>query len=208
RDDMRIATATIIGLSPYSQSKHHDIPAAFEKESNAAYDLRTWREHCTVDDNDVVAIPGMAIKLGLELAASKFQERVPEKGQKTWKDFINGGVFPAEQCFPVWTPGEGRKWKPLLKSEIGSIPVFCHANGKRRTASRVIRTYPIVNKWRANISLHVVDDVVTEEVLRRYLEEVGSTIGIGRFRPENSGMNGRFLVKDFAMTAFIPAELA
>jgi hypothetical protein len=38
----------------------------------------------------------------------------------------------------------------------------------------------------------VQDDMLTKDVFRYHLEQAGTFIGIGRFRPRNNGFYGRF----------------
>jgi hypothetical protein len=47
--DMRIATAHLEGIAPYSQSRHYEVPklgraTGAETESSKDYEARTWRE--------------------------------------------------------------------------------------------------------------------------------------------------------------------
>jgi hypothetical protein len=42
-----------------------------------------------------------------------------------------------------------------------------------------------------------MDDTVTREIFERYFNQAGHFIGVGRFRPENGGMNGRFRATAF-----------
>ncbi len=59
---LRTATITIEGVSPYSQSKHHNEPK-LGQETGDAHERRTWRHrmHITKDGN--VFIPPMPIRL-------------------------------------------------------------------------------------------------------------------------------------------------
>src|SRR5215472_3207746 len=54
-----VADVTLKSLSPYSQSRAHDEPA-YENESKADYDRRTWRSHLHVE-NGTVRIPAKAL---------------------------------------------------------------------------------------------------------------------------------------------------
>ena len=54
---------------------------------------------------------------------------------------------------------------------------------------------PLIPKWEGSVEFLVFDDVVTEEVFTEHLNDAGSYIGIGRFRPRNNGFYGRFIVE-------------
>lgn len=53
----------------------------------------------------------------------------------------------------------------------------------------------MIESWCGLITIHVLDDTITEDVLEDHLKQAGQFIGIGRFRPRNNGYYGRFKVK-------------
>jgi hypothetical protein len=184
---MRTMTAKIEGTSPYSQSRYYDyaVPAK-DKENRADYDLRNWREHCTVNKDDIICIPGMALKMALDATARKLKDRVPGKGTKTWIDYIVGGVVPSDQMFPIG----------VKKKDVNFIDIWANLDGVRGSGKRGMRRYPIIQKgWAATVSLDVIDNSLPEELIEHYLAESGLIVGIGRFRPEKGGMSGRYRVK-------------
>jgi hypothetical protein len=181
---MRTITAKIEGTAPYSPSRYHNAEK-LKKESHADYDLRTWREHCTYDEKGIVAIPAMAIKMALDGAAFKLKERVPGKGAKEWSGYFVSGVIPAAQHYSLG----------VHKDEVDFIDIWANADGRRGGSKRVMRRYPIITNWKATIDLDLIDDSIPTELVEKYLGETGNLIGIGRFRPEKGGFNGRFAVK-------------
>jgi hypothetical protein len=186
---MRTITAVLKSTSPYSQSRYHGIPKG-EKEPPADHNLRTWREQCTTNEEGVICIPGMAIKMALDATAKKLKERVPGKGLKTYTDYFVGGVIPGDIMFPVG----------VKKDEVDFIDIWANADGVRGSGKRVMRRFPLLPSWEATVSLEVIDDSIPSAVLERYLSEAGKLIGIGRFRPEKGGFNGRFSVKSVKWT--------
>lgn len=181
---MRTITAVLKSTAPYSQSRYHNVPKQ-EKETAADYNERTWREQCTVNEQGVVSIPGMAIKMALDSAAKKLKERVPGKGTKTYIDYIIGGVAPSDQMFPIG----------VKKDEVAYIDIWANADGRRGSGKRVMRRFPLIPQWEAKVSLDILDDSIPQPIVERYLSEAGKMVGIGRFRPEVGGFNGRFEVK-------------
>src|ERR1019366_6354314 len=47
---IKMAKVKIEGLTPYSPSKHYDVPF-LDGELPEAYDIRNWREHMHVEEN-------------------------------------------------------------------------------------------------------------------------------------------------------------
>jgi len=196
---MRIITAKLEGTTPYSQSRKYDHTCPKkDKESAADYDLRTWRERCTTNDDGIVCIPGMAIKMALDATAKKLKEKVPGKGAKTWIDYVIGGVVPSDLMFPIG----------VSKDKVDFIDIWANADGVRGSGKRVMRRFPIIKKWSCTISLDVLDNSLPADLIERYLGEAGLIVGIGRFRPEKGGMNGRFRVKSVKWSEMDMAEAA
>ena len=197
---MRVITATLESSSSYSQSRYHNTDK-LAKESAADYNLRTWKNQCTLDSNGMVAIPAMAIKMALDSTAKKLKERVPGKGIKTWIDYFVGGVIPGAQSFSLnilvdSADGSGKQvMQNLPVDSVDCIDIWANADGVRGSGKRVMRRFPLIPKWKADIVLDVVDDSLPTDLVERYLSEAGKLIGIGRFRPEKGGFNGRFTVK-------------
>lgn len=183
---VRIATATLIGLSPYSQSKAHDEPKANDKETPADYDKRTWRSKAHVDpDTKQVCIPAMGLKMAIAEAAKRLGLKIPGKRNATYGPRILSGVIVPEDISLGIGPD-------ALKEEI----VFCNADGRRGSGVRVFRRFPMIDKgWKGSASIMLIDDEIPEAIVERCLAEAGNLIGIGRFRPQNGGYLGRFEVK-------------
>ena len=82
-----VADVTLRSLSPYSQSRAHDEPA-YENESKADYDRRTWRSHLHVE-NGTVRIPAKAFHDCWIEAAEYSGKKIT--GNRTWtKPFTSG----------------------------------------------------------------------------------------------------------------------
>jgi hypothetical protein len=89
----------------------------------------------------------------------------------------------------------GIGWK---KSNVPSITISANPNGVRGDGKRVNRTFPQVPNWKGTATFVILDDTVTKPVFERHLKEAGRFVGIGRFRPENGGLNGRFEPTEFS----------
>lgn len=190
---MRVCTATIKGISPYSPSLKHDTPK-LPKEADDAYEERTWRNKCHVNDEGYVIIPPMNFKFALDDAAKWEGERIKGKGAKQWTArFVAGILIMEPLTLPVKASelGTGK-----YASWVFSYPM--NVKGIRGPGARVMRTFPMIREWRGDVLINVLDDMIEEKTLEKYLNVAGKFIGIGRFAPRRGGYNGRFLVEKVA----------
>lgn len=58
-----------------------------------------------------------------------------------------------------------------------------------------MRTFPRIDDWGGLLTFHIFQEDLSKDVFEEYLEEAGMMIGVGRFRPENGGVNGRFQIQ-------------
>ncbi len=177
------ATAKLKSTSPYSPSRQHTTPKK-AKESANDYDLRTWKEKATYNDEGNVVIPRMAFKFALINGAAYLGEKVQGKGMKTWTGYFTSAVHIQDDLT-----------LPLRREDLQFITLPCHANGNRKSGKRVPRTFPVIPAWAGSLCFDILDPTITEEIFTRVLQHAGMFIGIGRFRPENGGFNGRFVVE-------------
>jgi hypothetical protein len=182
---MRTAVVTLVGISPYSQSKPHGIPKD-DKESNDDHDLRTWREkaHSHVETGEVY-MPPMGLKLAIAEAAKRLAIKIPGKGKQTYtKNILSGVLIPAEINLGIKV------------DDLRCETVYVNSDGRRGSGSRVFRRFPMIPAgWTAKADVVVLDDEIPAEVIERCIVEAGDLIGVGRFRPQNGGYLGRFAVK-------------
>jgi hypothetical protein len=172
--------------SPYSQSAKHDTPFK-DRESHDNYDERTWREKTTVNKDGIVCVPAMAFKQCVDTAAYKLGEKVPGRRTSTYKNFFASGFF-CDQDVPL------SNGKPIRKQDVDSIKISANADGRRGSGKRVPRRFPTIPKYHGVAEFTILDDLITQDVFERHLKAAGIVVGIGRFRPENGGTNGRFRI--------------
>lgn len=177
---MRSVTVTLRGLSPYSQSRIHDTPK-LPKEAPDAYELRTWREKCTTNAAGEIVIPAMALKFCLPVAARKLGRQIPGRGKSTYTKYFEADVI-CEADVPLG----------IHKDAVDSVTINAHSTGIRTDGKRVRRTFPMIAEWEGRARFLIMDDTITREVFEETIVAAGLGVGIGRFRPENGGINGRF----------------
>lgn len=184
---MRICKIHFEGTAPYSQSFRHETPK-LAKETDDDYDVRTWREKSHVTDDGRIFIPAMAFKQALDGASKMVGGKIPGRGQATYaKLFVTGVAFFDDVVLGV------------LKADVGSVRINANSNGIRGAGSRVWRRFPVVpaNDFKGVAVAQVLDDSIPDEVFERVVRHAGIAQGVGRFRPENGGMYGRFSVTQF-----------
>ncbi len=182
---MKIVEVDLISTAPYSQSRKHDTPK-LEKEGMDAYEARTWREKCTTNDAGEICIPAMGFKQALDKAAKTFGGVIPGKGKATYtKHFLAGVICETDVSIGI------------KKDDVPSITISANADGVRGSGKRVSRTFPQVASWKGTARFAVLDDTITRAVFEKLFTESGRFVGVGRFRPENGGLNGRFKPEAF-----------
>lgn len=177
---MKKYIATLRSTSPVSFSRYHGA-ARLSGESDADYEERTWRErlHSTADGN--VLIPLFAFKNALDAAAKYEGRKIPGRRNATYTKHVQSGVMV-----------ESAVVLPIKKKDVRGEWRFVPADGMPGGAKRVMKCFPVIPEWHAEVSFAVLDETVTRDILEEFLEIAGSFIGIGSFRPENRGIWGRF----------------
>lgn len=181
---MRVAIASIEGVTTYSQNRCHETPK-LDKEIHKDYEERTWLERAHVNKDGYMFIPPMSFKNCLSEAAKFLTIQIPGKGKSTYTKHFEAGIMVVD---------------PLVlktkKEDILPEWVFVPADGVRGGNKRVWKCFPVVHEWGGDVIFHILDDTITEKVFEYHLEEAGKIIGIGRFRPRRNGYYGRFKVNE------------
>ena len=183
---MKTVVASLESISPYSQSKEKDrAHPKKDKETSADYENRTWRERCHYDDKGFIFIPPMSIKNCLSEAAKFLHVQIPGEGKATYTKHFESGMLVLEGIS-----------LPVKKDAVEGEWYFVPADGKRGGGKRVWKCFPVIREWSGDITVHIIDDKITGEVLKYHFEQAGAFIGLGRFRPRNNGFYGRFRVNE------------
>lgn len=186
---MKTATATLTSISAYSQSQQLNS-APEPNESYDDYEARIWRSRAHVNPDGVVFIPPMAIKKAMDRAAVMLGMKVKGGGGATYTKHFKAGALITDGI-PLGITAE--QLQPETRWML--------SNPTNPKSGKVQRTYPVIPEWSGHLKIYVIDDKLTEDVVRTHLEKAGHLVGIGRFRPENGGFYGRFTVSDFQWSA-------
>lgn len=180
-----IASITITGITPLSQSRQHDEPK-LDGERPDDYDKRTWRSKLNTairDGKPTVVIPAHGLHQAIAAAAKYSKRQIPGQGKATWTAKFTSGITLLED------PSIG-----VDPATVDAVTISANADGIRGSGKRVPRKFPVIPQWSATFDVVVLDPIITEDVFREMLEMAGMFIGIGRFRPEKGGTNGRFRI--------------
>lgn len=180
-----IATVNIKGITPLSQSRQHDDPK-LQGESANDYDTRTWRSKLNTAERDgkrTVVLPAHGVQQAIAAAAKYSKRQIPGQGKSTWTAKFMAGIALLDD--------------PALNIDpdtVGSVLISANADGVRGSGKRVPRRFPVMPQWQTTFEVYILDQIITEPVFREMLGIAGMFIGLGRFRPEKGGTNGRFQI--------------
>lgn len=186
---MYVVTFKLTGASPLSMSRVVTVEKKTGEKPDT-YEERTWRERIHRDENGEAYMPPTALKNCLESVARFLSESVPGKGMAKYTKHFTAGILVTDPL--------------MLGVKAADIPgerLFVPADGKRGGGKRVWKTFPVIAKWQTEARVYVLDPVLCDDagraVLERYAKFAGQFVGLGRFRPERGGFNGRFAVSGF-----------
>lgn len=81
-----------------------------------------------------------------------------------------------------------------LGTKTYEIDARSAVNKQMRQAARIMVYRPRLDEWTMQFSLLYNSDVLTHEQVRKILDDAGSMVGLGSYRPANKGPFGRFQV--------------
>lgn len=178
------ATCHIVGTAPLTFSRKHDTEF-LKGEKHDDHDARTWRNKLTVsDDGKSVVLNAFGMKQCIASAAKYSKRKIEGMGNSTWTAKFNSGIVVSDA--------------PRLNIDpaaVVPIAVSVNADGVRGSGKRVTRRFPYIPPaWEAIFDVTILDDIIVQDIFREMLDIAGMFIGVGQFRPENGGTNGRFRV--------------
>lgn len=183
---MKAYIAKVESTTPIIFSRQLDIKQfpKLEREQAGDYDERLWQDKAHWTPDGTVLIPAVYFKRALEECAQYLGIQIPGKGKSTYtKHFLSG----------VQILGTGID-TGVNRDGISSVAISCNADGKRGSGCRVTRRFPTLSKWSGELTILVVDEIITETVLREHLDKAGMLIGIGSFRLRKGNSSGGFKV--------------
>ena len=151
---------------------------SFRVDDRDAADVQRWAESLGVDRSELLR---EALRRHLDLLAS-------EGDADRWE------AAPMDEGERALA--EVADWGPAIKAaDVKGEWLFVPSDGVRGSGKRVDKCFPVIHEWGGNVTFHVLDETITEDVFLNHLKQAGAFIGIGRFRPRNNGFYGRFAVQ-------------
>lgn len=189
---MKTATITIEGISPYSQSQFVLGNPKLKDETHDEYEQRIWEERLHRDAHGYY-IPPMALKKAITAAASFLGIQIKGKGKKTYTKHFQCGLLITEPAYLKSDPPQPEML--MMDAQPGKAKL---GSG----GTRVPRVYPrFADGWTATFNCIIVSEEISRDIFMEHVDAAGKFIGIGRFRPENGGFYGRFVVKNAKWSA-------
>ncbi len=131
-----------------------------------------------VDEKGTLYIPGPNIFSCL-IQAGKFHKNGKSKVTTTKSSLIPAGLSVREIVCSLGT----KEW------EVDSRSVVIPATGGRIMAHR-----PRLDEWSISFTLDVDDAMFSPDFIRKLVDDAGSKVGLGDFRPDRKGPFGKFVV--------------
>lgn len=167
--------------SPLVYGKYVDEPF-LEREKHDAYEQRTWKHKQHLNDNDENIIPALALKNSLSNAAKYLSMKVEGNGKATYTKHFEAAIVVRHNI--------------VLRNATEMKPLKLHvpSDGTRGGGKRVMKTFPMIEKWEGTAIVDVYDEIITKDILEQHLKVTGALIGVMSFRPRNNGDKGRFTI--------------
>ena len=170
--------------SPYMQHRMDDSTLEqWEKQRGVIHerpgideiDNKKAEFHCHRNEEGKCYIPSDHIKGALINAASSIKAKVGTRS-KSMKPTVAG-------CFSIFP-------EQILLPDFDQIDKRSAVN--RNIKGRVITVRPKWSKWEIELILKVSEDSILKEIIKNIFLIAGQQVGIGSYRPTNSGPFGCF----------------
>lgn len=160
---------------------------SLEKQKNEdamQHNMRVYKEKAHLKD-DLVIIPSEWIKRSLAGTQKQTANPIKPANARRKTDTILRNIISG--CFVDDTPLNG----PVRKDDLEPFKSMVTIPSTKGT---ILNTRPMIQKWSADITFSIVDEVLDENIIRTLMTWVGVYSGIGEWRPANGGNFGRFMV--------------
>lgn len=184
---MRTATFHMKSLGPMVHGK--PLPEKPDDVSPIEHEENSWKLRAHINKDGYMYIPAMALRNCLFEAACYRGDKIPGKGNATWRKHFESGLLVPDDM-----PTQNT-WDDIIKWTL-----FVPADGKPGGGKRVWRSFPRVDSWEADATVLVLDPAITQKAFEQHLWTASMFIGLGTFRARNRGQCGRFAVSNFTWT--------
>ena len=129
-----------------------------------------------LDESGAPTIPATAIRATIESGARK-RKQGPQ---------VRGGLVVLSTAFDYDRARYGTCIEALGRSTQFTVPVVVQRNRIQRTRAK------FDTPWSCTFEVDVDDELIDQSQLLEWLDIAGRQIGVGDWRPEKSGIYGRF----------------
>jgi hypothetical protein len=191
---MQQATATLVGIAPYSQGKYVSKREHPEKKSEGSldWDYRIREHKAHYNASDEIVIPAMALKNLLADVTKQDNQFITGKKGSKWNSVFKSGILvPAS---PVLLKSDSAPWN--RKNMTFETMLVGQDTGSASKKNEYC--FPTFRSWMAKEVLFMItDERITRAAFEKYLTKAGIITGLGRFRIGRGGIYGAFQVEDF-----------
>jgi hypothetical protein len=177
---MKTAIVKLESVSPITFGRYHLTPK-LDRELDDDYEKRTWREKVHADQDGNVYLTPMMLKNCLAEAPKFMGAQIPGKGKATYTKHFEAGILITD---PIYLG--------VKKEDVEELWLYVPSDGQRGGTKRVMKCFPLVREWKGEATIYVLDEIITKDVLQRFLTAAGQFIGMGSLRVRNNGLHGRF----------------
>ena len=171
---MKKLSVEVKGISPLLMHAFPmaQIEALEKKTPEEQAELAAYRDE---QNSKYLYIPAMAIQRGL-IAAAAYSKG---KGRGSLQKSVAACLLVSPERISLG----------VKKYALDARPVVIPA-----TKGRVMRYRPRLDEWKITFALEYDENLLTENQLRRGVDDMGSRVGLLDFRPERKGPFGRCIV--------------
>ena len=155
-----------------------------ESEEKRLHELEC-RRSLWLDEGGAPAIPATAVRAAIEAGARK-RKQGPQ---------VRGGLMVLETIFEYDREKYGSTLEKIGNKAQFTVPVVVKRNRIERTRAK------FDTPWSCTVTVEVDGELIDREQLLEWLDIAGRQVGLGDWRPEKSGMFGRFNVESFEAVA-------
>lgn len=178
----KTATVSLRGLSAY-QAGNFFTSEKKPRETHDDFERRCWRERLHVYQGQA-GIPPAAFQKAVIEAARMLKEPVPGRKGETYIKFFERGLLVLEPLLLGVAP-----------EAVPGLPLRVPSDGRKGGGKRVLKFFPTIDQWGGNVQFHITHDLIAPDIFERHIREAGLFVGVGVYRPQSGGTNGRFAVE-------------
>lgn len=191
---MKTVQVTIQGVSPLLINRFKEQDEVVEAvKKNGKKDYGTPREQAEATayadeprkKTSLLWIPSTWVMGAIATIASDY--KIPGS-RKSIKSVYGGAIVPTEEKLYF------HEKHTLSKVEVDSRPVVIQR-------ARIMRHRSRLEKWSVTCSFELDDTIIPADSMHQLLTDAGRRAGLGDFRASKGGAFGRFLIRNWKVTA-------